>query len=274
MELIVLASGSKGNATLLVNHGFGLLVDVGLGPRQLAARLAARNHRWTSVHAVLLTHTHGDHWNERTLKYLVRVRIPVYCHREHARALRTWSAAFRNLELLRLVRFYEAGERFKLPAQLDCLPLELAHDGGPTFGFRFDLAPGLFEPATSIGYLADLGCWTAELAAALAGVQVLALEFNHDVNMQWSSGRSTQLIERVLGDQGHLSNEQAGQLLDHVLTLAPDGTLRHVVQLHLSLECNRPELAAATAQQIFARRSAQCVLVTAEQHQPAEAVVC
>ena len=51
---------------------------------------------------------------------------------------------------------------------------------------------------------------------ALADVDILALEFNHDVFLEKSSGRSPALIFRVLGDRGHLSNVQAAELLREV----------------------------------------------------------
>src|SRR5260370_1255733 len=79
----------------------------------------------------------------------------------------------------------------------------------------------------------DLGCWQPDLARALADVDILALEFNHDVGMEYARGRSPRLIMRVLGDEGHLSNAQAAGLLREVVRLSEPGRLRHLVQLHL-----------------------------------------
>src|SRR5207247_1154514 len=56
----VLASGSAGNCAFLQADGFGLLIDIGLGPRFIASRLATVGASWRHVHAVLLTHTHSD----------------------------------------------------------------------------------------------------------------------------------------------------------------------------------------------------------------------
>ena len=58
----------------------------------------------------------------------------------------------------------------------------------------------------------DLGCGSSELIESFAGVDVLALEFNHDVRMERRSRRPKFLIDRVLSDWGHLSNEQAGDV--------------------------------------------------------------
>ena len=41
LHFTVLASGSAGNASLVESEGFALLLDVGLGPRQLANRMRA-----------------------------------------------------------------------------------------------------------------------------------------------------------------------------------------------------------------------------------------
>ena len=97
LRFTVLASGSGGNATLVEADGFGVLLDVGLGPRQLGARLAAVGSSWAAVHAVLLTHTHSDHWKDRSLAHLRRRRLPFYCHPDHHPSLLTWSPAFAGL---------------------------------------------------------------------------------------------------------------------------------------------------------------------------------
>jgi hypothetical protein len=44
------------------------------------------------------------------------------------------------------------------------------------------------------------------------------------------------------------------------------------VQLHLSRDCNRPELAAAAARQVFQQRGCDCRLQTASQDEPAEPI--
>jgi hypothetical protein len=69
--------------------------------------------------------------------------------------------------------------------------------------------------------------------------------------MEYASGRSARLIARVLGDDGHLSNDQAAGLLREVLRQSAPGRLKQIVQLHLSRDCNRPHLAFAAAQAIL-----------------------
>src|SRR4051812_30085170 len=104
LQFTVLASGSGGNASLIEADGFGVLLDTGLGPRQLAARLEAAGVSWKCVRAALLTHTHSDHWNESTFNYLLKLKIPLYCHPEHHAVLHTYCAAFPGLCAAGLVR--------------------------------------------------------------------------------------------------------------------------------------------------------------------------
>jgi phosphoribosyl 1,2-cyclic phosphodiesterase len=267
LRFTVLASGSGGNASLIEADGFGVLLDAGLGPRQLASRLADAGSSWAAVHAVLLTHTHSDHWKDRTLAHLCRCRIPLYCHPGHHAALHTYAPSFPALLETGLVQPFAPGEELALAPQLRCWPLPLSHDGGATFGFRLEGGADLFGPATALAYAADLGCWDEGLVGGLADVDLLAIEFNHDVDLELRSGRFPGLIARVLGDEGHLSNAQAAGLLRAVLARSPAGRLQHVVQLHLSRDCNRPALAHEAAQVVLGELAPGVELHTARQDQ-------
>jgi phosphoribosyl 1,2-cyclic phosphodiesterase len=132
----------------------------------------------------------------------------------------------------------------------------------------------LFGPGWSLGYAADLGSWDERLADALTGVDLLALEFNHDVAMQRSSGRHPYLIERVLSDEGHLSNAQAAELLRRALLNDPERRLRQIVQLHLSRQCNHPRLAFQAAQTVLEELGLAVAVHTAAPYQPSPSFEC
>jgi phosphoribosyl 1,2-cyclic phosphodiesterase len=268
LRFTVLASGSAGNASLIEVDGFGLLLDAGLGPRQLGDRLGAAGASWHSVQAVILTHTHSDHWNDRTFAHLHRRRLPLYCHRDHRPVLRRYAAAFTALEKADLVKDFEPGCDLVLAPRLRCRPLAVPHDAGATFGFRLEGPADLFGEPVALAYAADLGCWDPALAKALSDVDLLALEFNHDVDLEHGSGRQPRVIARVLGDEGHLSNDQAAALVREVLRLSPPGRLRHLVQLHLSRDCNRPVLAQAAAREALNGVAVPVEVVTASQDTP------
>jgi phosphoribosyl 1,2-cyclic phosphodiesterase len=268
LRFTVLASGSSGNASLVEADGFGVLLDAGIGPRTLAQRLTLIGASWRQVHAMVLTHTHTDHWQEATFRHLRRRGIPIHCHAEHHATLATSSESFADLHAAGLVRLFEAGQELTLCVNLRCRPLPLRHDSGATFGFRFEGAPDLFGQSHSLAYLADLGCWNDELVQAALDVDLLALEFNHDVEMERTSGRSPFLIARVLGDEGHLSNAQAAEFVREVLRRSMPERLRHLVQLHLSRECNRPRLAAEIGRTALGQAGCDGKVFTAKQHRP------
>jgi phosphoribosyl 1,2-cyclic phosphodiesterase len=245
IQFAVLASGSRGNACLVQAGHAGLLIDLGLGPRELCARLEGVGSNLARIGTAVLTHTHGDHVLPSSLRLLASRKIPLYCHEGHRAALSD-RPGFRQLDASRLVRHYD--ERpFLAPTGLRIEPVELSHDGGPTFGFRVEGRAGRGSKPASVGYLADTGCWSEAMADAMADVDALGVEFNHDVTLQVNSGRSPHLIYRNLGDRGHLSNVQGAALISAVLGRSSRGSVRDVVLLHLSDQCNRPKLALDVA---------------------------
>lgn len=269
-RLTVLASGSSGNATLLQAGGVGVLLDCGLGPQDLSGRLQAVGASWQQVHAVVLTHTHTDHWNRYTFEQLRRLNVPVFAHRRHHDALAA-TAQYGPLARAGLVREYAADTPLPLAPGLTLRAVEVPHDSSPTFALRVD-AGDFRSPAWSVGLASDLGRVPDDLFALFAGVDVLAVEFNHDVTMERASRRPRHLVERVLSDYGHLSNKQAADAVVALATADEPGGLTAVVQLHLSRDCNTPELAAAAGRAALAEVGSNAVVVTASQHRPAASV--
>jgi len=101
----------------------------------------------------------------------------------------------------------------------------------------------------SLGLATDLGHVNGRVTDHLAGCTHLILESNHDRQMQLASGRPRSLIERVLSNEGHLSNDQAAAALAKLAAACT----RTVLLAHLSLDCNTPDLAKAVADHSLAR---------------------
>src|SRR5690606_19229023 len=107
-----------------------------------ASRL--QGNAWERIHAVVLTHAHGDHWRESTLKQLAKQEIPLYCHPQHVAQLRRYSTAFAELQSAGLVRSYRTNALFVPGDRIVVRPFPLSHDCEPTFGFRIECEGSLF----------------------------------------------------------------------------------------------------------------------------------
>ena len=222
-----LASGSSGNATLIEGsdglHRTRVLVDCGLGLRQLIARLAAEGIGPADLDGIFITHEHGDHIGCAPM-LVARYGVPLWTSAGTAQY-----AAFAGLEsALNLVR---DGQVFAIGG-LQLHPFTVPHDAREPLQLRCT------DGDRVLGLMTDIGHVTGHALAALAGCHALVLESNHDVELLAQSRYPDFLKRRVGGQHGHLSNVQAAAAL---------GALRHdrlntVVAAHLSERNNRPEL--------------------------------
>lgn len=259
-RITVLGSGSSGNATLIEAGKFGILVDCGFTHRELANRLHAVGRTWSNIHAAILTHTHADHWNKFALAHLRTLGIPLYLHPLHHHAFAT-TDAYTPLKSAGLLRDYSPGLAFDV-GPVRVFAMRVCHDSEPTLAFRFDGGDWTY------GHASDLGCADEHLIDLFHGIDVLGLEFNHDVPMQRKSRRPKFLVERVLSEDGHLSNEQAAEVMLAIVESCGTRALRAVIQLHLSRECNTAELARRAALAVLDRVSPGTQLITSEQLEP------
>ena len=281
-RLTILASGSAGNSALVDCDGEQWLIDLGLEPKDLDTRLAEAGANWSQIKGVLITHRHTDHWCPKTLARCWTSHVPLHCHRDHAAAFRLGCPEFCDLEQERLVKPYVGERPISLSRNWQCRPIRVRHDSGATFGFRFEesraasanpLSVCAAAPPRAFAYVADLGCWDRGLVERLRDVDLLALEFNHDPELLRNSPRPPWLIQRILGDEGHLSNAQAAALVSEVLKQSDSARLRQLVLLHISQECNSSELAAASARAALAKSGSDASVFAAEQHRPSPTFV-
>jgi len=230
-----LGSGSSGNATVVqARSGTGvahLLIDCGLGIRELDKRLRAAGMMADQIDAVFITHEHGDHVGcARALA--LRERIPVYMSEG------TY-AAIDQPDFEGLLRIACDGVAFELGA-MQVRPFTVPHDA------REPLQLTCTDGDTRLGVVTDLGHVTAHVMQELAGCGTLLLECNHDEEMLRTSSYPPFLKRRVAGPYGHLANSAAAYLAQSVLAA---GRLRQVVAGHLSEQNNKPELVRAALAQ-------------------------
>lgn len=226
--LCVLASGSSGNCSVLRSaEGELVLIDAGISPKRAGEALAALGHSLAEVSAVVLTHLDSDHfyssWATAAPKKL-RFGASVWVHASHARERRLGP-----LHAGGRLRTFER-EAFEPARGVSFISRLASHDAQGVATFRIS------TPQGELGFLTDLGEVTDRLVAFHQGVGVLAIESNYCPRLQARSPRPDFLKRRIMGGAGHLSNEQC---LCATEAIAPAS---HAVFLHLSRECNCPEL--------------------------------
>src|SRR5579872_4014331 len=89
VRMTVLASGSRGNSTLISSATTRILVDAGLSCRELVRRMRAAGEQPEALDAILITHEHQDHVQGMAVTAR-RLAIPVYLTEPTHRAWVRW----------------------------------------------------------------------------------------------------------------------------------------------------------------------------------------
>ena len=223
-----LGSGSTGNATVVQARSEGrlthLLIDCGLGIRQLDARLARAGMLAGQIDAIFITHEHSDHIG-CARQLALRERIPVWM--SHGTYTAIGAPDFDGL--LRIACDTVTIEFGAMQVN----PFTVPHDA------REPLQLTCSDGAVRLGVATDMGHASNHVLEQLAGCGTVLLECNHDPQLLAASSYPPFLKRRVGGAYGHLANGAAAAIAQALL---PRG-LRQVVAAHLSEQNNRPELA-------------------------------
>lgn len=319
VRFTVLASGSKGNSTVVTGGRTRILVDAGLSCRELFRRMRQVGEDPETLDAIIITHEHSDHVTGLAVTAR-KLGIPVYFTEATHRAWMRWltprkqmtyaqwreqcirQAAERQAEAdaaseegepdetdqvetaapdppadlpqpdsarppsrkedptwLPGVEYFQAGEPFAI-GDLAVSPFTIPHDAADPVGFVFRADGVRMAFATDLGYIPP------NVKAQLAGVDLLLLESNHDLEMLRDGPYPWQVKQRVLSRVGHLSNDAAAEYLANEY----DGQAAYVILAHLSESNNLPELARVAAQRALEGRASLLAnhLLLAAQHEP------
>jgi phosphoribosyl 1,2-cyclic phosphodiesterase len=221
LRVVFLGSGSAGNAAAVTDGSTTLLVDCGFSAREAARRLSLAGLRAEDVSAILVTHEHSDHIRGVEVFQRRHGMAPVACTMGTREA-----AGFAALsgDAVRLV----AGEVTRF-GTLSVVPFGISHDAAEPVGFRIESDHG-----ERLGLATDTGVMTAEAAEALADVDLLGIESNHDVGMLENGPYPYYLKRRIRSEQGHLSNPDACDALERLAS----PKLRRIFALHRSTTNN------------------------------------
>jgi phosphoribosyl 1,2-cyclic phosphodiesterase len=258
MKVTVLASGSKGNCTYIEGESGALLIDAGLSAKEITRRLQRAGGDPGLIHAVLVTHEHGDHI--RGVDVLARrLDVPVIATSgtlgEFYYARRNSSAPVKT-EACRCDDPFHIGD-FRVVAFATC------HDAREPCGFC------IREDGAMLGCCTDTGMVTPHMAGYLHQCDALVLESNHCPHML-EHGPYPAFLKRRIRDtkRGHLSNEASAACLNRLAD-----QVSSVMLAHLSEVNNTPGKALACARDALGLYNGNITVRVAPQHEISETIV-
>ena len=234
-EILVIASGSRGNATLIKAGEAKFLVDAGISCKRIKNGLKEFGVDLAELDGILITHEHIDHiYGLKTISKNFDVNI--YANEE------TWF----NMKGRREIR----QECIKiLPRKLEVKGVkvesfDISHDAAHPVGYTFKYNN---EKCT---YLTDQGKTDEMMYQAIEGARTLVIESNYDLYMLRHSSYPRSVQERIMGGLGHLSNETTGEILANL-----DQMPEQIFLAHLSQENNSGRKALETVKEVLMRNN-------------------
>jgi phosphoribosyl 1,2-cyclic phosphodiesterase len=255
ISMIVLGSGSKGNAYYIWNKDTAVLIDCGLSTKQILLRLEKRGFIEPAIDAVFVTHEHGDHISSCAIleRHLNRLGHITKFYMSHG----TYHSAPERC-LPKNYDFVKDTQRIKV-GSLVIEAFEVPHDGTECLGYRVGYNHHW------VGVITDLGMMTDQVLDKMKSLSIMAFEFNHDEDMLRNGPYPYQIQKRILSSFGHLSNQQAVTALERALS----PQLQHLIVAHISEQNNCPQLVERMARGVLDSLTPNLVhLHVAQQREP------
>lgn len=213
MKVTVIASGSKGNATLIETKNKNMLIDAGITANEIKKRLK----KDVKIDLLFITHAHIDHI--KGLKSIVKEYNP--------------SVYSRNDEVIEknICNINYFNEPYKLE-DLEISFFNLSHDSDC-------IGLNIKENDKELVYITDTGYINKKILTSIVNKDMYIIESNHDVKMLMNGKYPFFLQQRILSDKGHLSNKDCSRYLSNII----GNNTKCVILAHLSEENNTPTLA-------------------------------
>ena len=233
LEFSVLASGSTGNAIYVGTEKHKLLVDAGLSGKKLEELFAKAHLDPKDLDGLLVTHEHSDHIKGLGI-FARRYKLPIYAN------AKTWDAMSGLIgEIPVEQKFHFDMDTVKTFDDLDVESFGVSHDAAEPMFYTFHHEGKKLSIATDLGYVSD------RIKGTIRNSDMLVFESNHDINMLMMGRYPWNVKRRILGDMGHVSNEDAAAALSDIIG---DQTKR-IYLAHLSKDNNMKDLARLSVQQ-------------------------
>lgn len=229
-----LSSGSSGNCQYIETDNVKVLIDGGLSGKKIETLLKGIGVQPDTIDSIFVTHEHTDHIKGVGVLSR-RYDIPIWANEN------TWISMEDKIGEIREdnIKVFTTEEQFNMK-DLGIYPFKVSHDAVEPVGYC------LYYKNTKISILTDTGWVNNSIKDTIKDSSLYLLESNHDVEMLKVGKYPYYLKRRIMSEKGHLSNEDAGNLITEIAK----GKGEIILLAHLSKENNFPLLAYQTVKNI------------------------
>lgn len=225
MKIKTIASGSKGNCTIVLCKYTNLIIDMGISYLTLKRSLEENSLSFSDFSGILITHCHKDH-TKGLASLIKKTNLNVYIPEEMYDSLK---------EYIPYPKCTFIEDEFNIN-DVEIELIHTSHDAPYSVGFI------ITHEDKSLVYVTDTGYINRKYLSKMVGKDAYIIESNHDEVMLMDGPYPRFLKERVISDKGHLSNKTTAKYLRKII----GENTKHIILAHLS-EKNNTEKKALEA---------------------------
>ena len=234
VKVCLLTSGSIGNVVIIEHERESILIDCGVTFKKFDELISQTNLDMDKIKDVLITHEHSDHIKGVGVATR-KLGLQVWSTKKTADAIYEKGILKDTDPQVNYVEKYEV-------AGFEITPFPLSHDASDPVGYVVE------RDGKKVVCLTDTGYVSKQVMKAVKGADLYIMELNHNVDLLLSvPNRPWPLKQRILSDNGHLSNEDGAYVFSKLMT----EETRHVFLAHISQEANTLEIAMETMKSVL-----------------------
>lgn len=228
MKVKTIASGSKGNCTIVLCDSTNIIIDMGISYLTLKKSLEENSLSFSDFSGILITHCHKDHI-KGVSSLIKHTNLNVYIPEGMYDSLK---------EYIPYPKCVFIEDKFNIN-DIEIELIHTSHDAPYSVGFIIN------HNNRSLVYVTDTGYINRKYLNKMVGKDCYIIESNHDEVMLMDGPYPRFLKERVISDKGHLSNKTTAKYLKKII--GPN--TKTIVLAHLSENNNTEEKAIEAMQE-------------------------
>ena len=220
MKIKTIASGSKGNCTVVICEDTKLIIDMGISFLTLKKCLEENSFSLSDFSGILITHCHKDH-TKGLASLMSKTKLQAYIPEKMYDSLK---------EFIPYQRCIFIEDNFKIN-DVEIELIHTSHDVPYSVGFIIK------HDEKSLVYVTDTGYINRKFLNKMINHDLYLIESNHDEVMLMEGPYPRFLKERVISDKGHLSNNTTAKYLKKIV--GPN--TKNIILAHISEKNNTKE---------------------------------